>query len=694
MELAVGAPFLATRTKDNERGSVLRKDIQGLRAVAVAAVVGFHYFPSAVPGGYVGVDVFFVISGFLITGNMVRERNRSGHVSLPRFYARRIRRLLPPALATTWATVIAAACVVAPVRLVSVMTDAAWVTAYVGNVRFAQATGGYFAATPASPVLQFWSLSVEEQFYLFWPVLFALVVFVSRHRPLRAIGVALVAFVSVASLIASIRITQSNPISAYLSLGTRAWEFALGGLLAMWMSHERLRLVRLGDVAGLGGMAALVASVLTFSLRTNFPGVAALLPTVGTALVIWGGEHRHGPVQRTLSVGAAQALGEASYSVYLWHWPVLILGIELIGGSLAARVCLLMLSGALAAVSYTVLEKRSRRIGLHWSTTRYIATGLGASIITCLSLIVMAHLVPTAGHSSATPPSEGNASATLDAGVITLTVQDPIVVPGSVPRNAEPPLVDLAGDLAVVFTNGCYGEGVHVCEGGDPNGNVRIVLAGDSHAGQWWPAVNEAGRRNGWKIYMVGKNGCPLADVDVSFLDTSDPWPDCADWQGNAVAAIVDLHPDVIIYANHAQGYSEKKSLRENFADKWSAGVSSTLQRLSSSSTVVMFGQSPLLKDDPAECLSDHLGDVSACSTDLKDAGDQKIRAMMRAIANENRVLYFEPSTMLCTNKCPMMDHNYVMFHDFAHLSGSYSESLAVKVGAVLKAALSAGRGR
>lgn len=230
-----------------------------------------------------------------------------------------------------------------------------------------------------------------------------------------------------------------------------------------------------------------------------------------------------------------------------------------------------------------------------------------------------------------------------------------------------------------------------MCEGGDPNGATKIVLAGDSHVGQWWPAVNKAAVDNHWKLYIVGKNGCALADVEISVGETADPWPDCSAWQRHATAAILALHPDLIIYANHAQGYAEKVSLRDNFADLWSAGVTRTLAQFTGSSEVLYLGQSPLLASDPGACLSDNLSNVAKCSTPIDEAVHPAILQLGASLARQNDALFFDVSSMLCTDLCPMMDHNIVMYHDVGHLSQTYSLALAGNMAAVIKTALSCG---
>ena len=328
-----------------------RKDVQGLRAVAVCMVIVYHYFPAAVRGGFVGVDVFFVISGFLITGLLVRELERTRSISLSTFYSRRVRRLMPTAFATTATTVVAAFFIVAPVRFVSVLRDATWTGAYLANVQFARVKGGYFAAANPSPLLHLWSLAVEEQYYLIWPLLLLGVALVTKKRALSFLP-GILAVVFAGSLLASIVLTGSNANFAYYSLATRAWELAIGGIVALLVFRNHLlRRSNLAVPLSVIGMLVTLAGAFAYSRNTAFPGMAALLPTAGTAFVIWAGTYHHGLVSRGLSVRPAQMIGDMSYSLYLWHWPVLILGVEVMGGSLAARAFLLGLTALLSGAS-------------------------------------------------------------------------------------------------------------------------------------------------------------------------------------------------------------------------------------------------------------------------------------------------------------------------------------------------------
>ena len=297
-----------------------RPDIQGLRAVAVIAVLLFHVWPDVVPGGFIGVDVFFVISGFLITGLLLREIESSGSISLLRFYERRVRRLLPAAVFVL--LVVALATPLLPeVRWAETAVAIAASALYVENWHLAWLAVDYFGAEePASPVQHYWSLSIEEQFYVVWPLVMIGVASFALHtaHDLRKCLFIALAGISAGSLAASIALTDATPETAYFITHTRIWELGLGGLLAFAPPLAWSR--RGNELARAAGIAAILIACFAFSPGTAFPGFAAILPTAGAALMILAGPANGGwSTERLLALRPMQYLGDTSYSIYLWH---------------------------------------------------------------------------------------------------------------------------------------------------------------------------------------------------------------------------------------------------------------------------------------------------------------------------------------------------------------------------------------
>ena len=312
-------------------GDTFRPDLEGLRAVAVLLVVAYHARVPGFAGGFVGVDVFFVLSGYLITGLLLRELRQSGTISLPAFYARRARRLLPAALLVLFVTLVLAVVVLPPLQVGDVGGDIAAAALYVSNMRFGiQATDYFQAAQAPSPVLHYWSLGVEEQFYLFWP---AIVLLVSHGavRFGRRVGLTVIA-ISIASFLLAAWLTGVDEPWAFYLLPTRAWELGIGATLAVGAVRLSAIPGLLGTASGWAGIGLIVLSGVVLSVNTPYPGTAALLPTIGSAFVILAGI-RAMPwgAGRLLSTALPRFLGRISYSLYLWHWPLLILPEAAIG---------------------------------------------------------------------------------------------------------------------------------------------------------------------------------------------------------------------------------------------------------------------------------------------------------------------------------------------------------------------------
>ncbi|MDQ1551521.1 MAG: hypothetical protein QOD50_943, partial [Actinomycetota bacterium] len=364
----------AVRQTDGVRPSrVFQPDIEGLRAIAVIAVVAFH---AAVPfsgGGFVGVDVFFVISGYLITGQLLREVLRTGRISLPGFYARRARRILPSASIVLLAITLATVLLEPVLGIFHTAKDILAAATYTTNWHFIALGTDYLAqSTASSPVLHFWSLAVEEQFYLVWPLLILIAAQIAKRRPMhgtRVIAIVIGA-VTIASFISGVVLTTSDPKLAYMATQTRGWEFGVGALIAVvghWFikvgsTHlGRFAVGRtVGNVVGWIGLTTILVAVFSLSGDTPFPGTAALLPALGAGAIIVGGlvsGTGRGSVGSLLSRRPVRYIGRLSYAWYLWHWPVLIF-VELKTGTLPwqQRALLMVLALGLAALTVHFVE--------------------------------------------------------------------------------------------------------------------------------------------------------------------------------------------------------------------------------------------------------------------------------------------------------------------------------------------------
>jgi peptidoglycan/LPS O-acetylase OafA/YrhL len=353
-----------------KRATSQRLDIQGMRGVAVLLVVLSHAGLAAVAGGYVGVDVFFVLSGFLITGILLKEARHEGKVSIARFYGNRAKRILPVGALVLIVTALAGAWTLNLVRARSLFDDITAAALFVANWRFAIGETDYFAqGQPQSAVQHYWSLAVEEQFYFLWPLLVGAAFYGVRkfhraeeNRRQLMLG-AVLAVITVASFAWSVMQTNNTPTFAYFSTFTRAWELGVGGLLAIFATSLRRLPALVKAAASWLGIAAIVASALLYTEGTPFPGAAAALPVLGTTGILIGG--MTGPrfgARVLLEVLPLRWLGDISYSLYLWHWPLLILGSAYLGRTLNTGENLMLVAVAilLSALSYYLLENPIR----------------------------------------------------------------------------------------------------------------------------------------------------------------------------------------------------------------------------------------------------------------------------------------------------------------------------------------------
>src|SRR5215210_2510578 len=473
-----------------------RDDLQGLRAVAVLVVVLNHAGVPFLGGGYIGVDVFFVLSGFLITGLLLSQAERDGRVRLADFYVRRARRILPAAVLTLVVTIVAAHQLLNFVRAREAVNDSLWAAFFAANVHFARVGSDYFAqGEPPSPVQHFWTLAVEEQFYLVWPVALSLLLFVGF---LRRRALLVVALAGLASLAWSIHATAAEQAGAYFSTAARAWELALGAGLAM--AAPRLRHVP--PALGWVGLACILASAVAYSSATAFPGYAALLPTVGAALVIAAGIGRTGAAGRLLSLSPFRYVGDRSYALYLWHWPVLVLGAGYAGHDLSTATRLALLAGAflLSILSYALVENPIRH--MRWRPQT------GALLWPASAAVIVAVAMPILGSLNTTATRISNASAAVRP--------DALVKPATVARSSWKPLPAVAAAVAAArrgadlpwpltpsvsqlrqdfysFPRGCVARrdetSSRVCRLGGDEAAKTIVVIGDSHAQMWMPTI-------------------------------------------------------------------------------------------------------------------------------------------------------------------------------------------------------------
>jgi peptidoglycan/LPS O-acetylase OafA/YrhL len=683
------------RRSDRRPARNFRADIEGLRGLAVLLVVLWHAGLPGLPGGFVGVDVFFVISGYLITGLITAEIRARGRLSLTTFYARRARRLLPSAALVLCAVAVAGYLLLPPIRWRDTAWDVVASALYLVNWRFAERSVDYLAATQAPSIVQhFWSLAVEEQFYLVWPLLLVAVAVAVRRRPdrraFRPIALRVVAALAVGSFAWSVVQTMVEPARAYFVTTTRIWELALGALLALARFPVRPSAAL---AAGLGwtGMAAIAGSALVLDVTTPFPGAAALPVTVGTALVIATTEvaGRHGPIG-LLRVRALQAVGRISYPLYLWHWPLLVLATARLGElSWPVALAVVALSFVPAYLTSRLLEQPVRHARI-FAADRQAALHLG---LACMIASLMAGL---ALRVTAAPASELIGTAGPVTGANAIRDGDP---PGGtlVDRvtGITPDPLAARGDLPDVDRDGCHLDpresALHTCVYGSGDAGFTVALVGDSHAAQWVPALQQIAQQRGWRLTVDTKSQCPVLDTPVADASRRRPEPSCATWTTALREKLRRERPGLIVVANYDYQAVRNGTVLTG-ADNSIALIASmrrTWGELAADTRLVVLRDTPAPQIDVAECVSVHREQLTRCAVDRATALAGIGTVQAAAAAGLDRVRLVDLNDAICPDtRCAPVIGGVLVYRDTNHLTATYARTLAPRLDERLQAAL------
>ena len=632
--------------------------MEGLRAVAVVAVLLYHAGVPFAGGGYVGVDVFFVISGFLITGLLVRELEKTKTVSLARFYSRRAKRLLPLTVVVLAVVAVVSWLLFDPVRMEEVSLGIVAAGLYFMNWLLAARAADYFAAgLEASPVQHFWTLAVEEQFYLVWPVLILTAAWWSRRTGLglRPVLAAAFALVVVSSLAYSVYSTQAQAGAAYFSTLTRGWELALGGLLALVPTSRVGLLPRTAaGVMAAAGLAAIAFATLRFNDDTLFPGHAALVPTLGTAAIIAAGlaTTPAGP-SRLLTLGPVRHIGRISYSWYLWHWPPLVFAAAIWGKlSPLEGVAVLAASYVPALLTNRLVEKpflHSRRLSRF--PRKALALGgacTAASVALGLALLALTPTVPEA------PEGEvAGAAALRDS----YSLQESAKAVNPTPREAEK-----KENRPRMYADGCHldleEKRSPECVYGNPSSQTTVVLFGDSHAMQWFPALEELAKERDWRLVGFSKSACPPARISVYSTGLRREYRECEEWRERTIGRILqEENPDLIVTStlNRYRAREDGKGLDGDANNEAVVeGYVSTLEKLrSSGAPVAVIEDVPRPEKNVPECVSRSLDNLQNCAFP-RDKALEEPRINARAAEEVGGATLVDPTPVVCPEEtCP-----------------------------------------
>ena len=657
-----------------------RPDVEGLRAVAVVSVLLYHAGLGLFSGGYVGVDVFFVISGYLITGLLLREIESGGRVRFTAFYGRRAKRLLP-ALALVLVTVSVLAWVLfPPLRRAATYLDVIAAGLYIVNWWLASQAVDYAAVgSSVSPVQHIWSLAVEEQFYLVWPLLMWAVAVLGRNRDgqvSRRVLLAALVGISVLSFGYCLHLTAAEAGVAYFSTFARAWELGVGGVLAVVLAPGRRATGRRTGVAlWVLGVATVMFAVVRFDDDTLFPGAWAALPVLGAAALIAAGTGPAGSTawpQRLLTLRPLRHVGRISYTWYLWHWPLLVYA-DTVLGHLSAWAGVVVVAAAYVPtlLTHLVVEERFRRsASLARVPPRALRLGLVCTVLVVGTAAALRLATPVL-H-TATPQQVAGAKVLHGTPAPQLSA-----------RAVRPAPQHASDDRGRMYDDGCLvprrGTVSPRCVYGDQSAATTVVLLGDSHAMQWSPALIRVAERRHWRVVGLLKAGCPPAAVAVFDPSLRREYTECATWRRNVLDRIRRIHPDLVLVSSltrypvvrHGHKLSPPESL-----PFLRSGYRKILRRLQqTSSRVVALGDSPHNVGHVDDCVAAHPDRLRTCARSVEDArAPQPLLAAARQVGH---IAAIDPMSAFCSaGTCPAVIGNSLVYRNADHITATYATTL------------------
>ncbi len=673
-------------------GSRRRPEIEGLRALAVILVIAFHAELPWFSGGYIGVDLFFVISGFLITNLLLREFGSTNHISLSNFYARRIRRLLPASLFAVVGTLLLSRIWLEPLRLIDLSKDARATALFYTNFVFASRGSDYLqSALPPSPLQHFWSLAVEEQFYIFFPIIVFVTLKLKRDsRSLLIIGIT---SLSIMSLGLSIKFSETDASSSFYLLPFRAWELGAGALLAIFTSRKRTvstngLLSRI--VAGWLGWIALTCIILTsyfFDDQTIFPGFAALLPVFSAIIIILGiilnGERLKFSPSRLLATRQLVWIGSRSYSLYLWHWPILVTTRAHSQSDLSSAqlVACIFATIFIAEISYRFIERPIHRVPKFLEPTK---RSLGFGVLMVLLGLIASIISSSTRPAIATGKDAPRVSGSLLKELITNSEQIQ-----EVPANLEPPLEQLFQiEKPELYSLGCHVHNLKapkVCTFGNPESKTSLALIGDSHAAQWFQPIKNIIEKRNWKLVVYIQSGCSLFSANYELSK------DCQLWN-NYVLQQIRIEKFSLVFASN---FSNGESLQDEKRILPSSLVTDNLKILKSAITkfdtkLLYIADTPKPTSIIPHCLSQYVAQIQICTFDLPQAINLSLDLMLKKIFSTDRSSYVDLTEWFCVNsRCPGIIGNTLVYRDDSHISDSYAialtDVLAAQINEVLR---------
>jgi peptidoglycan/LPS O-acetylase OafA/YrhL len=674
----------------------VRPDIQAMRAIAVVAVFAYHLWPSRLPGGFVGVDIFFVISGFLIAGALMREAEATGTIDVRRFWGRRIRRLLPASLLVLGLTSVAV-CLWIPANLwPQFLREVIASTAYVQNWVLAGDAVDYLAANNlASPVQHFWTLSVEEQFYVFTPIVLGLLLLVARRPGLRRpILVGGLAAISVLSFGYSVWLTAVDAPAAYFVTTTRAWEFGVGALVSVLPRAPVGWLSRGAVATGLFGVASAVALM---SSEDPFPGAVAAWPVLASALLIWAGPSAGTTWRRLTALRPLQYVGDISYAVYLWHWPLIVIPTLALGQRLNGtdKLLVIALTVAAAGLSTRYVENplRNRQWSLGSLSPFRAAVAAGAAGMAAVVVIAGAGLLIYEVHGSeADDQARSIMAESADClGAVAALNADRCI--GRIPASVLIPDPAHAGaddsNLSECWA-GVSASTLNVCSFGPPDATVRLAAIGDSHSNSLVATYRGIAERLGWRIDVAGHNGCYWTaairrNPVQATVDACEAWKQhVVDWLNggmpyDAILVTMARHGSAV---EVAAGDAELDGTVRGLLDAWAS-------QTARGTRIIALRDNPLMRSDVVRCVVLHRDAANDFCAQSEDVAVGTTDALVEAIRQTRGARLVDLTDIYCPDHvCEAVIGHVVVYQNRDHVTGTWATSLVIPLSDRLAAAL------
>jgi peptidoglycan/LPS O-acetylase OafA/YrhL len=670
--------------------SSFRGDIEGARGLAIILVVLYHADIAMLAGGFIGVDVFYVMSGFVITRVVLKEIRETKDLSVSLFVARRIRRLLPASALVLISTIILGFFILGPLALQRLLSDAQAVSMYWANMHFAMSGQDYWHTTDdPSPLLHYWSLAVEEQFYIVWP----LIMLVFRASPGKR--QAFLVFVAVISFYLSYTLTYTSLQLAFYSLPARAWEMICGALVAEWNGHViKLPATLRAWMSGLG-LFAILACALTYSGTTIFPGVSVIVPVAATVGLLCGDDSM--APGKLLGTPWMRWFGAISYSLYLWHWPAIVYATLLMSGSPFNASVFAGLLGAVGCLPVAILCYRfvedPIRSSKSLTTKRTLIMGLLISC-SCLTFTWTSRLFlpPLVGQG---PPAQAHRVSRLqDFHQVLENASHLEQVPVNLFPPVDQPLSDLFQIPSCMFSSENQPSLEYLfskCVMGDTTSAVTVFLVGDSHAGHWVPVIDILAKANHWRLHIFYMGNCPGiytavnsgANNDMKHVETCDKLHALVEEQAEK------LRPIFIFFSHYYGQPPADRALSSTEAIE--AGYTRLLPRLLDLKIFpIIIGDTPSCNLAFPTCLSKHMDSANQCGCSREQGVKQKFIDLEQKLATKFKVAFIDSTELFCgLTFCPAVVGNLITIIDMTHAGKTYMELVAPLFSELLQLSLS-----